>query len=897
MKETVNPVVRGIVLLCVFSVASMASARMTYVWNPNGSGGWQAPGQYFAADGATAAVQAPTADDLVKIPADTTVTVATDADAAFVNTLAGVELTDATSKFVFNQPSDIQWGCAVFGSGEMIKCTEATVELLANTQTDLYEKQFDGFSAYCTWGGLTLEKGVFKMPQSDSGGIYSLGPVTMAEDATLFLDPSNRTQMAALDGYGVVTNTFNIGNGTELQIGYVNYADQRASRFYGKLTGGIRWYACGTVYLYGTSSTFSGWTFMQWGRYTENSVVNGHLYLSRFGRNGQASSIGATYNWTLESRIGGAFHYLGEGEATNKKFAWTPYANAAGALMDAGANGGVTFENDWNHVSIGSGELMARLQLDGSNAAPCIVSGKVTTPSGVATYFTKTGSGTWCFANDANAYNGVLAVKDGTFQFTSIAEAGSPSALGLSEILHDSYIGARDDSRVVDYAFLLGSAGKLPALEYIGGKAAFCSTRALALTGDGGKLVSSGEGSELRFVAGVSSLDAGEKTLVLGGDSAGYNVISNIASGNGSVAVAKEGSGRWIISGKNTLSGKLDVREGRLELWDRYAGERYTWYRLVVKKLKSAKMAYVPEFALYDATGSNRVAGLKYRVPAEYANGISQSYVSFDPVPTSELNAGEALFYSANGSKVYHYYDKSSNLQSLFDGTASKWRMNIVSNLPNGTEERYIYVVMRLPEDTPPIVRYDINVGEAKTSADIIEKFAVECSNDGENWKVLTDDVTVAAADAWASGDEFAEGHPLRPGKGLEFSKIFFDYDADGSTMLDNVTSVQVAAGATLAAKGVSKMIDNLTLDCTAGAGTLEGFEFASSGTINLVNIPEKAVDFTVPVKFGKVSAASLANINTWSVSVNGKPSSHWDVKVTADTVSGTKRGMCIIVR
>ena len=56
------------------------SARTTYVWNPNGSGGWQSSGQYVEAGGAT-----PTAHDVVQIPENVTVEVATDADAAFVN--------------------------------------------------------------------------------------------------------------------------------------------------------------------------------------------------------------------------------------------------------------------------------------------------------------------------------------------------------------------------------------------------------------------------------------------------------------------------------------------------------------------------------------------------------------------------------------------------------------------------------------------------------------------------------------------------------------------------------------------------------------------------------------------------------------------------------------------
>lgn len=887
MKGNLVGVMRAMLCVCTALAAFALLARTTYVWNPNGSGGWQSSTQYVDANGAV-----PTAHDVVQIPENVTVEVATDADAAFVNTLDGVELTAASSTFIFNQPSDIQWRCAVFGEGMIIKRTGATVELLPNTQTDLYAKvKNGGYSAYCSWNGLVVEKGTLKLPQSGSGGTYSFGPVMMSEDATLVLIPDNMTQLAALDGYGTVTNTASTGNGAELQIGYVAYADQTVSHFYGKLMGGIKWYSTGTVYLHGTNSLFAGWTFMHWGRYSEGDTKHGHLYLTKFGRVGGESSIGANYRAAIESRIGGAFHYLGTGEDTNKSFSWTPYATAVRSIMDAGATGGVTFSGSWSQ----GGGIMACLSLAGSNAVPCVVTGKVTTPDAVTTYFTKEGSGTWRFANDANEQKGAMAIQDGTFQFTSIAETNVPCALGLSTILHEPYIGTRDDSKAVDYAFLLGGNGTFPTLEYMGGKASACTTRPLALTGAGGKLASSGTGSKLQF-AGISAFDAGEKTLALGGDSTEYNMVSNITSGSGSVAVTKDGSGRWVVAGANTLSGKLEVKDGTLELWDRYAGESYTYYRLVIKNTRAGGngFSYVPEFALYDANGVNRAASLRVHEP----DGINaSSTVEYQPISISDLAPGEVFFHSANGNKVYHYASYNhEGLDNLFDGTISKWRMcgtPYNGGQPNGTAGRYMYVVMRLPADTPPILRYDINVGTSSSAASLI---GVEASNDGSTWIDLTGDVSTPQSDDWLSGDAFVAGHPLRPGAGLALN-VPAAPDANGAAMLDNVTSVQVAAGATLVAKGVRKTISGLTVDCSAGVGTLSGFDFAANGTIDLVNVPAGVTDFAVPADFGDVSAESLANLNAYSVTVNGKRSSCWGVEVSADGIRASLRGTCILIR
>jgi autotransporter-associated beta strand protein len=463
----------------------------------------------------------------------------------------------------------------------------------------------------------------------------------------------------------------------------------------------------------------------------------------------------------------------------------------------------------------------------------------------------------------------------------------------MSEILHEPYRGARDDNRIVDYAFLLGASGRMPTFEYVGEKTSSCFTRPLALTGNGGRLLSSGEESELRF-AGISAADAGEKTLVLGGDSSRYNIVSNIFSGAGSVAVAKEGSGRWIVSGENNISGKLDVRAGRLELWDRYAGDvKYTYYRLVVKNAYVySGPTYITEFALYDKNGVNRVASLKFHEPDDVAN--LNSAVEYQPINISELKSGEAFFYSASGNKVYHYplYNKEG-LDKLFDGGGSKFRLcatPYTGGQPNGNAGNYVYIVMRLAEDAPPILHYDI-IADGKFTV------GVEASYDGEKWVDLTGDVLVEKSTDWKSGDEFVVGHPNRPGRGFTFDRIPVAPDADGSQMLADVTSVQVAPGATLAAKGNAQTIDSLTVDCSVGSGTLENIDFAEGGTINLVNIPERADVFEQPVDFGAVSAESLANINEWAITVDGKASTRWEVEISSTSIRGVRRGMKIIVR
>jgi hypothetical protein len=223
---------------------------------------------------------------------------------------------------------------------------------------------------------------------------------------------------------------------------------------------------------------------------------------------------------------------------------------------------------------------------------------------------------------------------------------------------------------------------------------------------------------------------------------------------------------------------------------------------------------------------------------------------------------------------------------------------------PNGSASSYVYVVMRLPEDCPEIVRYDICVGTSNANdgrKQTIKRFSVEGSIDGMVWTPLTDDVTTDQSNQWLSdvlagnGNAFVDGHPLRPDAGLELAKVTMG-DESSAHAIDGVASVRVAPGATLVALGQSKTVSGLTVDCSAGVGTIKGIEFASGGTINLVNVPEGSDPFTVSADLSNLSQESLANINTYLVEVNGRRSGKI-VRVSSSSVDVLTRGTAIFLR
>jgi hypothetical protein len=95
---------------------------------------------------------------------------------------------------------------------------------------------------------------------------------------------------------------------------------------------------------------------------------------------------------------------------------------------------------------------------------------------------------------------------------------------------------------------------------------------------------------------------------------------------------------------------------------------------------------------------------------------------------------------------------------------------------------------------------------------------------------------------------------------------------ADGAAGFDPAANVKVASGATLDATGVAggQTLSHLTVDWTAGAGTIRGVTIAQNGVLDLVNVPAGARigGKTVPVTLSGI--ANGANFGSWTVRVNG---------------------------
>jgi fibronectin-binding autotransporter adhesin len=143
-----------------------------------------------------------------------------------------------------------------------------------------------------------------------------------------------------------------------------------------------------------------------------------------------------------------------------------------------------------------------------------------------------------------------------TIQFATIANSGVNSSLGAGTTLHFDY--ANQDKS--GYYECIGAGGSSDRAVTFG--AGSGSTPAGIANNGTGALEFSGTFS---YLSGAGSA----KTLLLGGSYAGTNSISSVlsdGSGGGTLALTKEGTTTWALTGQSTYTGGTTVNDGTLEL-------------------------------------------------------------------------------------------------------------------------------------------------------------------------------------------------------------------------------------------------------------------------------------------------------------------------------------------
>ena len=854
----------------------------TLTWKTGATGGWADPGSYEGGS-------APDENDVVLIPAATTVTIGDD-DIETVNKLKGIVISNSTAKVVFNVESDHDITCSIAkkengstyngSAGVIEKYGNGTVWLKANSTLGNY------------YANIVVNEGILRLPAvSNSNRNQTYASLTVNNPGTLYTTTTNHEPGAAahfrapLYGDGVVSNP----TPKKVMFYVTGGSSGNIPEFSGKLLGKI-----------GVAASASADCCQD---FTGTGSVNSEDISMIYALNLGVADFGGTIgDETHYGSVGsgkmifggyGKLRYLGSGGTAFTRF---EDGNAMQfAHIDAGETGGLRLLGSFAFDQ--STNVLKRLILSGENANECSIEGEMYNRASGAVYLTKKGSGTWSLASETAFSNGVIAVEQGTLRFSSIRNKGVRCSLGSATILMSDHTGPMEGATPLPYAYLLGTSGTTGTMEYFGEDAAVCDDRPFAIMGSG-RVISSG--GPLVLAGGVGSVSPGDNVLYLGGGASDC-VMNNITNGAGTLKVVKEDAGDWSIGGNLGFTGGIEVKAGCLQIGNSYVPGNYTRYRLTVrsKNWGGSGNAYftIGRLALFNAAGEAQNLNLSYNAAANTKNMQTtlepgQFALSF---PGRAYDPNNFFWGSKTGNRDVPEYSPTNMFAGLSASTTAFARighdnMNGTSSWPNlATEKQWPSIDFRLPVGADAVVRYDVGTrygSEGRSTenvkantltknwADSMGSWTLYGSVDGENWtelsSVTSNDLRgVTTTDrTWLSdGSSYTnaagwEGHlsgwtiPARPeGSAVP---VYTQFPS-------GIGKVSVASGATLRAKGAFT-IDSLELG--AENGTIDGFAFAPGGTIK-VGVSTVKEPVRIPVAFRNVTG--LENLKNWTVMADQK--------------------------
>ena len=733
---------------------------------------------------------------------------------------------------------------------------------------------------------LNVQEGVLRMPQNaSSNGAFIHGSINVEKDATFITGKRGDGAWSSglktmvygwfMGGGTVIHNS----NGSSLQL----YKDDDADhRFSGKLSGCSWLYIQKNISFTGTESDIASgeaWTLYN-GSATKLSSGPGTLWVQSVGAATAPSSMGASS--TIVS-TGGGLGYLGTGEKAGK----TIDVRAYPTFIDGGVNGGL----DWGGgISIIERYAsMYNFYLLGDHTNACTISGSVSslTAGGqvVSPYFTKRGKGTWRFVHNAARNNaGALYVEDGTIEFDTFYEKGTVCSLGTAKTLTrqmNSGIPTADD--LVGYAHLLGSATAEGRMRYIGTNSVHVANRPFAICNKGRLTADGGEFA----VAGFSATTDGA-VLTLDGTNAAVNVALDVADGDGTLSVVKEGANTWALAGNQTFSGNLTVRDGKLIVRN-WIGRPFSWHRLWMKSNAGAVHKEQLQ-ALGLGLGSNNYIGC-YDFMLYDASGTHIETVSSHNAHSSALRAGEASYVEGNGVEEPDPTKAIQKPYSLFDNSGSTRLQRTLKVMDMDDSSKWIGAMWRISENCRTAVTYNVRhqygyAGSEKTYAwRNLAAFKLEGSVDGIHWEdmVTNDSVPLASGN---SGTAWTNNKDSRPPLDNTVSTNVF-------SILSSVGTVSVASGAELEADGEVAPIKALSVSASGG-GTIRGFTFAETGTLDVTDFV-KGGNERIPMSF--VDAKGLARLSKWTLRVNGSTKGFEGAVVDENGITLLRSGLMILIR
>ncbi|MCQ2391571.1 MAG: autotransporter-associated beta strand repeat-containing protein [Kiritimatiellae bacterium] len=923
--------------------ASFAACAADFTYVGNKSSSWTSPSSY--SENAV-----PSANDTVTI-AKNSVGVVTDDNFAFVASLGKIILREfGELRFDVTGERDFPVPAACYTTSSRTEGSKITKNGVGVLNLSGAKGEQSAYRA-----DLTVNEGVLKLYAGEtSGAAYiDLNNLSVASNATLVLPPYKawtRVRGKFITVAGTVHCPFagtpsdatpDKGGGPLLQT----HATE--GEISGRLTG--------NMYYRGGDSTSQSLVRLTG---TNNTVYAVEAYSGAtsgmteigFATFGAANGVPSSLGMNTTMFVGAApsrYLYLGDGETTTKSLNWgSTSVNCEPATLDAGAHGGLVFEEPGEWMFTASSRMNHDIIVTGSNAVECCWNGRFAearTAGGedLSTFIIKRGTGTWHFGHNIRKRNqGVIAVEDGTLRFDTILPVGQCCSLGLSSRLRGRQSLGEGDN-VVPYAFLLGGeADSNPVFAYAGSAAASCDSRPLGVKANATLANETDFDFSFTNVFGVGE---GAKTLTLAGESAtAVNTLTTVTNACGTLSIAKDGAGTWTLAGEQDVNGEISVKKGTLIL--EKEPPHYTWFRVNIlqsymyyvanpanpeygildssKQGRSATYARcvnVQEFALYDVTGSR--LNLNLTTGASAAAGVWTS----DLAENSAALVNGTTDGASNGRVLAEMFnDRVVNTSGCAFTAAS---FGASAYMGQAYPQWAVSFVMRLGDDVAEPVSFDwANCftwpQNGRNAWYIPYALTIDASADGTHWTTIntrftTDDTTqwnaqcdamlaptTTVANAWVSDNTAVstttgQPRPLSAGKGFALNAK----TQTGGHAFERVTGYGVAPGATLQARttGAAKIsVPALAIDlaevqnASLGAAVVDGFDFAATGSLKLLNVPS---DWSGPAPIIFRNCTGVENLATWTAQAENRPRGKVTVSADGRTITYLRPGMTISFR
>ena len=368
---------------------------------------------------------------------------------------------------------------------------------------------------------------------------------------------------------------------------------------------------------------------------------------------------------------------------------------------------------------------------------------------------------------------------------------------------------------------------------------------------------------ELSNDGSVEQVNGGVLEAAIGNDGSADTVVWDNPELPEGTALVKVGSNRAIVQTASALGSDITVRGGTMV----FSGRTCTneWYRFVFNgsQYQQSNQIAIGDLRLYSdtskaenvakdiGTGDNNILDAGTNPSNLQRNQCVASFAITNTIPSGGGSGG--LWRLSNAFNGSEYHAVLSRDTYYIYGNASQ-----------------VWIAFRLAANKNRVQCY-LPVKSYITWYWHPNSWLFQTSVDGVNWQTVDTQKNVLTSDGYGSTPFVIKG-----------------FLAGGAAGFDPSANVNVAYGATLDARGVvnGQTLSRLTVDMTAGGGTIRGVKIAQNGVLNLVNIPKGMSLHNAEIPITLLDVADGANLKSWTVLVEDAPAGIGTLKWDGEKLS-----------